>query len=386
MIHWGFPPLIGGVETHLSLLCPELVRMGHEVALLTGTVDNSPEKEIWNGISIWRHDLMDLNGIQSINAGGLLQRAIEVFKEFIDIYQPEIIHAHNLHYFFLEHALGLKYVCERNGIPIVMTAHNVWYDDIGKIFSRFIKWDRVIAVSKFVKNALIKQGVDSHEIDVVYHGIDLNKYDINIVQDAIFDRYPILQNKTIVFHPARMSKEKGTHISIKAARLIKQRFKDTILVLSGSSMILDWNFRREKSMDFFKTLIIKEGMTKSILIDTFRDEDMPLIYKAAEVTMSPTILDEAFGITMLESLAMGTPMVVSRSGGMPEVIKDGFNGFIVDKNDPIALAERCIEILSNDDLRCELGRNGRRLIEEKFTKETMAKNTVKVYERVLGKL
>ena len=61
MLHWGFPPIIGGVETHLSLLGPELVKKGHAVSLLTGSIGNHKVNHKYNKMDIKRSPLFDLN-------------------------------------------------------------------------------------------------------------------------------------------------------------------------------------------------------------------------------------------------------------------------------------------------------------------------------------
>jgi glycosyltransferase involved in cell wall biosynthesis len=74
-------------------------------------------------------------------------------------------------------------------------------------------------------------------------------------------------------------------------------------------------------------------------------------------------------------------MVVTETGGMPEIIKDGINGFIIPVKDFESLASRIIELLSNGKLRERLGHTGRQMVEQQYTKEIIAENTLKLYKK-----
>ncbi len=84
---------------------------------------------------------------------------------------------------------------------------------------------------------------------------------------------------------------------------------------------------------------------------------------------------------MLEALSSATPMVVTEAGGMPEIIKDGINGFIIPIKDFESLASRTIQLLVNDELRERLGYTGRQMVEQQFTDKIVAENTLRVYRK-----
>jgi glycosyltransferase involved in cell wall biosynthesis len=88
---------------------------------------------------------------------------------------------------------------------------------------------------------------------------------------------------------------------------------------------------------------------------------------------------------MLESLASGVPMVVTDAGGMPEIIKEGLNGFVVRAKRHLELADRIIRLLKDDELRKRLGENGREMVNSNFTVDKMTDDTLKIYESVLKK-
>jgi len=87
---------------------------------------------------------------------------------------------------------------------------------------------------------------------------------------------------------------------------------------------------------------------------------------------------------MLEALASGKPMIVTNSGGMPEIIQDGINGYIVPIKDYEALASKAIMLLDNASVMERIGATGRKFAELRFTKEIMASNNIQIYKKVLG--
>lgn len=380
-IHWGFPPIIGGVETHLTILMPTLVGMGNKVSLLTGSIDGVKSRYDYKGVSIFRHPVIDLNWLSRRGTNGLTEEIGTVFKKFINETKPDIIHTHNMHYFSKIHANTLQNIAKKKGIPLLLTAHNVWDDNLFLDLTKNIKWTHIIAVSHFIKREIIGTGYSHNRITVIHHGIDEDLYHPGVSTKRIYKKYPILKNKKIVFHPARMGLAKGCDVTIKAFRLVLKRFPDAMLVLAGTKNIIDWVQTQQKDIAYMVNLIKSLGLKDNVLIDAYPLDDMPDLYAASWVCVYPSTASEPFGLTMLEALSSEKPMVVTEAGGMPEIIKDGINGFVVPVKDFESLASRIIQLISDKDLRDRLGKTGRSMVEQHYTKEIIAKNTLNAYKR-----
>ena len=94
---------------------------------------------------------------------------------------------------------------------------------------------------------------------------------------------------------------------------------------------------------------------------------------------------ESFGLVALEAMACEVPVVVSRVGGLPEVITDGKEGFLVDVHDVDSMADRALQILSDDDRRREMGLNGRKTAKARFCAHDIVKHYESYYEKILAK-
>ena len=380
-LHWGFPPIVGGVETHLTILLPALVKMGHKVNLLTASFEGEKGIDNYNGAGILRHPIMDLNWLNKRGMNGLSGEVKTVFKKFIDKTKPDCIHAHNMHYFSKLHARTLQGLAIKKGIPIILTAHNVWDDNLFLDLTKNIRWAHIIAVSHFIKREIIGTGYHHENVTVIHHGINQDIYSPKVGVGDVFKKYPILRKRKIVFHPARMGLAKGCDVSIKALRRIKERFPDVILVLAGTKNIIDWTMSQQKDIAYMVNLIKSLRLKNNVLINTFPLKDMPKLYAASIVCVYPSTGSEPFGLTILEALASAKPMIVTKAGGMSEIIKDGINGFVVPVKDFESLASRVIQLLANKDLRNQLGCTGRRMVEQQYTKEIVATNTLNIYRR-----
>ena len=126
----------------------------------------------------------------------------------------------------------------------------------------------------------------------------------------------------------------------------------------------------------------KFHLEDDILVNMFTVDEVAGIYAVADLSYYPSSVAEPFGLTMLESMASGKPMIVTRAGGMPEVIKNKVNGFVVSPRNHEALARKTIELLTNEKLRKKLGKTALRMVREKHNKRKMAEKTIAVYEKV----
>jgi len=382
-MHWGFPPMIGGVETHLTILLPELVRMGRKVSLLTGAVAGEKESDQHEGVEIRRTPLFDLNWLVKRGLEGLEPDLWKLYSEQIEAVHPHIIHAHNMHYFSEPHARVLDQISREKGIPLVLTAHNVWDDTLFLRLTREIGWSHIIAVSHYIRMELLGIGIDDTRTTTVHHGLDITKYPRNLEPAAALRRFPQLKGRRIIFHPARLGMAKGCDVTIKAMRLVLERFPEAMLVLAGSKNIIDWAVSQEKDIAYCIDLIRTLGIEDNVLIDVFSLDEMPEMYALSSVVVYPSSQAEPFGLTMLESQASARPIIVTRMGGMPEIIQDEISGYVIPHRDLEALADRITLLLEDNRLRRRLGETGRQIVEQHFTGEIMTREHLAVYDRVL---
>jgi glycosyltransferase involved in cell wall biosynthesis len=123
------------------------------------------------------------------------------------------------------------------------------------------------------------------------------------------------------------------------------------------------------------------------------DTDLPALHRGAAVFVLPTVKDDCYGrhfaisellgLSVLEAMASGTPVVASRLDGLPEVVRDGETGFLVTPGDVDELRDRLAQLLGDPALAARMGRLGRELVLERFTWEACAQRCLAAYEELL---
>ncbi|HTX43823.1 MAG TPA: glycosyltransferase family 4 protein, partial [Methanocella sp.] len=332
-------------------------------------------------------DYMSIPFLQQAPTSGRYGRVYDMMERFIVRESPEVIHAHNFHYFIPDHAECLDELARKYGIPIILTIHNYWHDDLCRHLLRDVGWDKIVAVSYYMKSPCVfDANVDPDKVEVHYHGIDLSKY--RAMDGEKIKELLGLSGRKVIFHPARACESKGSLHSIMAAARLKEKYPDLCLILSGNGDSVDFDAERDPFKAQVGKLLRDHDMEKNVLFVSATGDEMPLYMNAADVIVYPTIFykGEAFGIAPVEAMACGRPVIVTNSGGLVESTSHGINGIVVDKDpDTLAkdLAHNIDRLLGDPGLAAYLGDNGREVALERFDSRKMALRMEDLYYRLI---
>jgi len=388
VVHWAFPPVVGGVESHLVYLYGELARMGHDITFITAPHPKRDDSSVgW--CKVISSELMGIDRLQKIPPGpGRWNDVYGMLERFIRDESPDIIHAHNLHYFYADHAESLGILSRKYGIPIVLTLHNYWEDDMCRHLLRDIGWNMLVSVSYHLKRScLFDARLPGDNVEVHYHGIDLDSYRASEDREELQLKLG-LAGRRVVFHPARMCEMKGTLHGIEAVSRLKEKYPDICLVLSGNGDTVDFENERPAFNDSVKSLVESLKISDNIQFVSIPADEMPVYMNAADIVIYPTVLPqgEAFGIAPVEAMACCRPVIVTKSGGLPESTLHNINGLLVD-SDPMTLTgdlARSIDyLLQHPDFSSYLGSNGREVAVERFDSRKMALKMEDLYNRMI---
>ena len=367
MLHWAFPPVVGGVETHLEELGAALVRRGHKVMVLVG--EEAAGQRSHRGIAVQGDPLMQPRSDPDP------RRLYDLLSRFADRQRPDVLHAHNMHYFSPRHAEALWRLKTVQGLPLVLTAHNAWHDRLGQEMLRYRElWDRVIAVSSYLAATLAAQGYPPGRIEVVHHGIDPERW---------ASAPPLESLPPTVFHPARLSLDKGSLILVRALHRIRRQLPQARLLLAGTGTIVDFASRQAREVAMVRREIRRLGLEGAVTLEAIPWDEMPAAFGRAHVVTYPSRFDEPFGIAALEGMASARPVVVTRVGGMPEFVRDGVDGFVVAPGDERELSESLLYLLSHPVLARRMGAAARERAMRRFHLREMLERTLAVYEQAL---
>jgi len=200
---------------------------------------------------------------------------------------------------------------------------------------------------------------------IIYYGVDLQRFKPLDSDNA--KRLLGLYGYTIVGSVGRLIPRKGYYYLLCAMPKIKETLPDAKIVLTGDG-------EEERNL---RLLARQLGIQKDVIFLGTR-RDIPEVVSSFDVFVLPS-LSEGLGIVILEAFALGKPVVASKVEGIPEMVINVENGFLVPPGDSDALAEKIITLLKDPELAARLGQNGRRLVEEKFNVDDMVKKYESLY-------
>lgn len=226
---------------------------------------------------------------------------------------------------------------------------------------------RLITVSEVIKKDIMKYRLFPPEmVTVIYNGVDVALFSKNSCSDR-----KISFNGPVIGTVARLEPAKGIKYLLDAAAIIDKEYPWVYFVIVGDG----------PERNFLQQYAISLGIERRVFFFGFRN-DVPSLLPLFDIAVIPSV-QEGLSIFCLEALAAGCPVVASDVGGLAEIIIPYKNGLLVPPKNPRALADALVELLKNRTWAAALGRQGREMVEQKFTYEKMLERTKEVYAQVL---
>jgi glycosyltransferase involved in cell wall biosynthesis len=273
-------------------------------------------------------------------------------------------------------ALGIATVSTVHGRFVAMSAFKRIYN------RKLLKTDHVIAISNYVKDLITSQYVGVEDrLTVVHRGVDIDLFNPgNVNQTRIVnfvEGLAIPEDVPVIMLPARATMWKGHRILLQALAKIKDRPFICLMIGAGDGK------------PAFVSELVRLGQQLG-LEGRFRltplVDDMPAALMVADVVAMPSITPEPFGRVALEAQAMGRPVVAFDHGGATESIRHGETGWLAIPGDADSLAAALQAALDlGPRKRKMLAATARQHIEANFSTETMCRQTIKIYRRVLDR-
>lgn len=366
----------GGVEIAASNLAFAMGQKGHEVKVFTSSIDFRDSIKKHENIIIYRYGTNFK--IETANV------SFNLFRKPIT-HQVDIVHAH----FSTPpgELAALRYAKKKN-VPFVVTYHGDPQEDFGNFLRRasvslYNKYflnkvlsyaDVIISPSKYYIHESRFLGKYKDKIVVISNGINLEDFKISYSKEECRKKLNLSPQDKMVLFLGGLTPYKGPDVLVRAMAKIIKYIPDARLVLVGSG----------KMRGELEESARKLGVRNHVEFAGFVTEDIkPLYYRAADVFVLPSTMNkEIFGIVNLEAMACSVPIVASKIGGVPDVVKEGENGLLVSPKDSEALAEAIIYLLENEEVRSKMGKNGRKKVED-YSWEKIADETEKLYELML---
>ena len=284
-------------------------------------------------------------------------------------FRPHLIHTHDsrtLSSAVFLRSMGFKFriVASRR------VAYSIRHNPLWK-FKYSFGADRIIAVSYYIRNLLIKDGLLPNQIEVVYDGANTvppkRQYDRSMIRKQL----GVKKNEFVIGCVGAFTSEKGHELLIRAFSLISNRKRQFRLVLVGDGPLLIQCQR----------LLRKLNLENSVTLTGFI-VDLDEIFPAFDLLIQPS-LSEGLGSVVLSGMAHQIPVCASRIGGLPEIVIDGETGFLFSPEVPQNLARAILDVSELPRLAQHQAEQAYLRLSKKFSVDHMVIKTLKVYSDVL---
>lgn len=386
MLTWEFPPrIIGGISPHVYYLSRSLARNGVKVYVVTCDFPGAPQHEVLDGVEIFRTDsyknpspdfatwvyLMNMN----------MQKEAATIVRSLDG-KVDAFHAHD--WLVATAGIGLKHVFRK---PLFATMHST---EIGRRngihfdYERMIHeteawlsyeaWKVICCSSYMVSHVQWAFGLPADKLVMIPNGVDADIYAATGKDDLTRFRSKFaLPEEKIVLFVGRLVYEKGVHVFVNAIPKVLDKVNAKFVVVGNGYM-------KEQLSGLVKSM----GIAPKVMFTGFVDDDtLRKLQKCANASVVPSLF-EPFGIVALEAMAAKSPVVVSDTGGLGEIVDHDVDGVKVFTNNPDSLAWGIIRVLTDDAKADRLRSNAYAKIQGKYNWNRIAQQTKGVYETVLG--
>jgi len=360
MIGWEYPPYkVGGLGTHCYWLTRNLADMGVSIDFYmpkTDGIRSDKKNLVFKGIGeeVFPYETVKLTGdfFEKVN------RYNELCAKIHGNY--DLIHCHD----WLTARAGIM-LKKKLGIPMILTVHSTEYDRSGWLNPN--QW--FIDIEKEgMENADIIIAVSHYTCRVLMEKYGIPKEKIRVIHNAITSIGERGRKLKIVLFMGRLTIQKGAEFFIRVAKKVLE-IEDCFFVVAGTGNILP------ELVD----LAVSLGISNRIMFTgELTDEELHHIYRISQVYVLPSV-SEPFGITVLEALSAGTPVIVSKSAGVSEILESCLR---VDFWDVDEMANKIVALLRYKQLRKEIVKHGKEEIKF-FTWMRNARKTLDVYKEVV---
>jgi N-acetyl-alpha-D-glucosaminyl L-malate synthase BshA len=337
-----FPPRwLAGTEIATYNIAQHLAKRGHEVHVITSLDEGLPKESLEQGFYVHRI---------SFPRVGFLGIIVFWLKALLRLQRlkPNLVHSQGVSI-----GMGIPGVLAKKFLRIPSVVYGQGSDIyLPRLFKELVlklvlrNADAVIALTGDMKGQV--QKIWKRDVFVIPNGIDLGRFD-KLPRDEMRVKLQAKADDRLIIFVGRFRPEKAVKYLIEALAIVRQKDQSVRLLLVGEG----------PEEDNLKQLVRQFNLGDCVeFAGQIPNEQVPQYLAAADIFILPS-LSEGFPNVVLEAMAVGLPVVASRVGGLPEIIEEGENGFLVEPKKPEQIADRTLLLLGNDQLRIRISRNNR---------------------------
>ena len=244
--------------------------------------------------------------------------------------------------------------------------------------------DRLIAQCPSERDELVDDyGADPAKVALIPSAVNIERFR-PLPRDEARRRIGLQTDELVIAYVGRMMPRKDVRNVVRAAALLAQQTDLRFMLLLVGGETAEPDPRATPEIGVLQALAAELGIAERVRFVGKRQPDVLHAYYSAGDVIVTTPWYEPFGLTPLEGMACGRPVIGSAVGGITYTLADGETGLLVPPREPHALAAALRKLLTDNDLRERMGRAARQRVEREFTWATVAERTAALYQTLLG--
>jgi glycosyltransferase involved in cell wall biosynthesis len=350
---------IGGCETYLYNIKNELEKKGHEIIFIGGK----------NNLSLTKRYVMSFYNFE------FKKKVAKLIKNE----SPDIIYARSI---VDNISPSFLIATSKNNVPVVV--NHARYEQFLSVKinlinpKTYIRWLRRQFHLYLMKNYIDIHIAQSFFMKKILQNYFCESKIVHINHPLFWDQTSKPKKLNIneeikILYAGRLVEDKGLNYLLDSARILKNKGYNFNINLVGKG-------------DYKQTLLNLVQRYKLEKMVTFTDRveqnDLINIYKESHIFINPATYNETFGLTIVESLSQGTPVITTKGGAQEEHIQDGYNGFLVEKHNSQMIADKIEYLVNNPKIYSEMSKNS---IEssKKYNKEEYLEKLISVFQELI---
>ncbi|HSW97026.1 MAG TPA: glycosyltransferase family 4 protein [Candidatus Saccharimonadales bacterium] len=383
---------IGGIERYvLNLINYYKVQTEVEFFLILPTKEKSHIYKEGN-VTIYYDSSLSVSGDKSVDQIEIVDKA-RLFAELVEKIIKEvginIICAENIMFSTpASYSLWLNMIANTYKIPLVLRLHMYPASDLQIALTTQLLWNKISCVSRSVASDCFQKGIDINKLSTDYLGVNTENF--NMLRDNTYnlrerlhlsdDTKIILTASRIIRGSQNILKEKGIINLIQSFAKLSIRYPKLHLVIGVGKATETLKNHFTSAYEMLLGYIKIHNIEAQTTVKMFGLDEMPSVYKQSNLFVLTSEKHETFGQTFIESMACGLPVIGANTGGIPEIISDSYNGYLVLSDDSSILAQRIESLIKNDIIRDRFIRAGLKTVADNFTADKQFLNFQKQLE------
>lgn len=301
--------------------------------------------------------------------GDLDWRFIFRLRKIIRAEQPDVVHLHSRRGADVLGAIAAK--LERTPVVLSRRVDNPepkWWVKL-----KYSLYDHVITISEEIKRILVREGVNEQKLSCVHSAVDTDLYAARCDRNRFRETFAIQKKQFVIAVVAQLIRRKGHRYLLNILPSVTQQYPNTKVLLFGQGP-LEAELREQ---------VEKLGLRQVVQFAGFR-KDLPKILPCLNCVVHPAEM-EGLGVSLLQASAAGVPIIASAVGGIPEIVQDGVNGYLVPAHDEQALQKALERLLQDEFTAKRMAKQGRKIAQQNFSIAAMVAGNAAVYQRLLAK-